>query len=274
MLTFLYAVSVSWSNRRRPDPLSPVPMRASVPVLALIAATFAAGHAEARGRGPNRARFHPDWAKHACTRYAAMNAAACKAELGRRGVAFTTVAEAPGVRIPVRVAAGVGGVIYRTEAPQHVRETGPHDVFDCRLVLALSDFSRVLKTHDIDDVRIFSAWRPVSAERLGDAEGTRHGGGLAVDVARLGKRLAPGEKERTWLDVKRDFHGRIGVPVCGAGAAPPWPATTAAREIRSIACEAADQHFFTAILTPNYNRAHRNHFHLEITPDVRWHLVL
>ncbi|APR83059.1 Hypothetical protein A7982_08408 [Minicystis rosea] len=206
-----------------------------------------------------------------------MEAAACTAELGRRGIAFTPVsgpAGAPGVRIPVRLPKDVGGVIYRTEAPQHVRETGPYDVFDCRLVLALSDFSRVLRAHDIEEVRIFSAWRPASAKQLGDGDGKRHAGGLAIDVARLGKRLASGEKERTWLDVERDFHGRVGAPVCGAGAAPPFPATAAAREIRSIACEAADQHFFTAILTPNYDRAHRNHFHLEVTPDVRWHLVL
>ena len=46
-----------------------------------------------------------------------------------------------------------------------------------------------------------------------------------------------------------------------------------ADELRSIVCEAADQRLFTVILTPNYNRAHANHFHLEVTPDVTWHLV-
>jgi hypothetical protein len=249
-------------------------VRTPTPILGfalLAAATFAGGDAGAR---PGRARFHPDWAKHPSTRYAALDAAACTAELVRRGIAFTPVAEAPGVRIPVRLPKDVGGVTYRTDAPQHIRDTGPYDVFDCRLVLSLSDFSRVLRAHDIDEVRMFSAWRPVSAKYRGDGDGTRHAGGLAIDVARFGKRLAAGEKERTWLDVERDFHGRIGAPVCGASAAPPWPATPAAREIRSIACEAADQHFFTSILTPNYNRAHRNHYHLEITPDVRWYLVL
>lgn len=245
--------------------------------LAVFASCFAlalafSGHAEAKRP---RVRYHPDWEKHASTRYAAMDAPTCTAELARRGVAWTPVAEAPGVRIPVRLPKDVGGVIYRTEAPQHTRETGPHDVFDCRVVLALSDFSRILKAHDIDDVRIFSAFRPAGAKHLNDeGEGVRHAGGLAVDIMRLGKRLAPGEKDRVWLDVLRDFHGRIGAPVCGAGAAPPMPATSEAKEIRSIACEAADQHIFTSILTPNYDRAHRNHFHVEVTPDVRWHLVL
>lgn len=249
-------------------------MRTPLPALALsVAAAVLAAGGTAEARRP-RIRNHPDWAKHPATRYAAMDAAACTAELGRRGIAFTAVAEAPGVRIPVRLPKDVGGVVYRTEAPQHVRDTGPYDVFDCRLVLALSDFSKVLRMHDVEEVRIFSAWRPVSAKYLHDGDGTRHAGGLAVDVARLGKRLAAGETERTWLDVDRDFHGRIGADVCGPSAVPPVPATQAARELRSIACEAADQHMFTSILTPNYNRAHHNHFHLEVTPEVRWHLVL
>jgi hypothetical protein len=245
-------------------------MRSLLPAVALsVAVASTAGDAGAR-RG--RARFHPDWEKHAATRYAAMDAPTCTAELTRRGVAFTPVPDAPGVRIPVRLPKDVGGVVYRTEAPDHVRQSGPYDVFDCRLVLALSDFSRVLLAHDVEEARIFSAWRPTKKGR--DGEGTRHAGGLAVDVARFGKRLAAGETERTWLVVDKDFHGRIGAPVCGPGAAPPVPATPGAREIRSIACEAADQHFFTSILTPNYDRAHRNHFHLEVTPEVRWYLVL
>jgi hypothetical protein len=251
---------------------TPVTVLAPPFAACLVAAMALSGGAEAR---KPRVRYHPDWKKHASTRYAAMSADACTAELGRRGIAWTPVAEAAGVRIPVRLPKDVDGVVYRTEAPAHVRETSPYDVFDCRLALALSDFSRVLKAHDVDQARMFSAFRPSRHVHDGD-EGARHAGGLAIDIARFGKKLAPGETERdrVWLDVLHDFHGRIGAPVCGAGAAPPFPATKAAREIRSIACEAADQHFFTSILTPNYDRAHRNHFHMEVTPNVRWYLVL
>ncbi|HVY44702.1 MAG TPA: extensin family protein, partial [Minicystis sp.] len=148
-----------------------------------------------------------------------------------------------------------------------------YDVFDCRLALALDDFAKVLSRHDIDEVRMFSAWRPDRGARADHAPETRHPGGLAMDAARFGKRLAPGETERRWLDVEKDFHGAIGAPVCGAGAAPPSPATPEARELRSIACEAVDLHLFTVVLTPNYNRAHRNHLHLEVTPGVSWSLV-
>ena len=190
------------------------------------------------------------------------------------GVAFTRVvpADAAGVATPVRLPRDVGGVVYCTEAPAHVREASPYDVFDCRLVLSLSDFSRVLRAHDVDEVRLFSAYRP-SGRALRDGEpGLRHEGGLALDARRFGKKPGPGP-ERVWLDVERDFHGRLGADPCGARAAPPSPATAEARELRSIACEAADLHLFTSILTPTYDRAHRNHFHLEVTPGVRWALV-
>ncbi len=221
--------------------------------------------------GKGHVRFHPDWEKHPSTRYAAMSGATCTAELTRRGIAFTRVAEAAGVVTPVRLPRDVGGVVYRTEAPDHVRASAPYDIFDCRLVLALSDFSRVLHAHDVDEVRIFSAYRPAGRSHRDGEPGTRHAGGLAIDARRFGKRTSTGS--RLWLDVERDFHGTVGPPPCGPGAAPPSPSTPEARELRSIACEAADQHLFTAILTPDYDRAHRNHFHLELTPAVRWYLV-
>ncbi len=249
--------------------------RAACIALTVAAAALLPGSALAHGKG--RAKFHPDWASHPSTRYGAMTAPQCVAELTRRGVAFTPVEDALGVLAPVRLPRGVGGVTYRTAVPEVQRATSPFDVFDCRLVLALSDFSKILVTHDIDEVVMFSAWRP-PAKRFWPAGkvGTRHPGALAIDAAKFGKRLAPGEdpKQRVWLEVLGDFHGTLGAPACGAGAAAPTQDSPAARELRSIVCETADQHLFTSILTPNFNRAHANHFHLEVTPGVKWFLML
>jgi len=241
-------------------------------LFALFALAVSGGDALA-GRAQGHARFHPDWEKHASTRYAAMDAATCTAELSRRGIAFTPEAHAPGVLIPVRLPKDVGGGVFRTEVAPRLRATNPYDVFDCRLVLALHDFSKVLRSHDIEEVLLFSAWRPPGKRWPAGKAGTRHPGALAIDAYRFGKKMAAGQSARTWIDVEKDFHGTIGAPPCGADAAPPAPSTPESRELRSVACEAADQHFFTAILTPNYNRAHRNHFHLEVTPEVRWYLV-
>jgi hypothetical protein len=222
-----------------------------------------------RGRG--RVAIHPDWEKHPSTRYAALDAAACLEELARRSVPFTLVERAPGVVAPVRLPEGAGGVLFRTAAPAHARATGPYDVLDCRLALALHDWAALLRAHDVDEVLLFSAWRPDA--RVGDAPGRRHAGGLAIDAYRFRKRRDPVSGERVELDVLRDFHGTPGAPPCGAGAPSPRPDTLAARELRSIVCEAADQHLFTVMLTPHHDRHHRNHLHLELTPGVPWHLV-
>ncbi|KYF67936.1 hypothetical protein BE11_27605 [Sorangium cellulosum] len=94
--------------------------------------------------------------------------------------------------------------------------------------------------------------------------GTRHPAGLAIDVGALRKR------DGTWISVARHFHGRIGDRTCGEGA--PQPELPEARELRSIVCEAADLGIFTYVLTPNYNAAHADHYHMEIKPGVRWFL--
>jgi len=247
----------------------------------LIAALLvvASGSADARGKAKKRPRvtFDAAWASHPSALYAGLSAAKCTDELGRRGVAFTPVTQGPtpGVLAPVRLPKDVGGVVYRSQATPNVRAQSPYDIFDCRLVLALSDFSKILVAHDIDEVVMFSAWRPPPRSWPEGKLGTRHLGALAIDVERLGKKLGDGqpEKARVWLNIESNWAGSIGAPACGSGAAAPKAKSPAALELRSIVCEAADKHLFTSILTPNYNRAHENHVHLEVTPDVTWHLV-
>ncbi|EYF04767.1 extensin family protein [Chondromyces apiculatus] len=95
--------------------------------------------------------------------------------------------------------------------------------------------------------------------------GTRHPAGLAIDVGGLRKR------DGTWLSVAHHFGGHRGERTCGATAR--TPERSEARELRAIACEAMDQGIFTYTLTPNYDVAHADHFHMEIKPGVRWFLV-
>lgn len=94
--------------------------------------------------------------------------------------------------------------------------------------------------------------------------GTRHPAGLAIDVALLHK------KEGRWLSVARQFQGHIGDKTCGEGAR--VPEAPDARELRALVCEAQDLGVFTYVLTPDYNAAHADHFHMEIKPGVRWFL--
>jgi Extensin-like protein C-terminus len=198
--------------------------------------------------------------------YAALDSDACLAELRKRQIAFVREAPKPGVKIPVRLSGKVRGVLYRTDFPDDQRRATPWEIFDCRLVLSLDDFGETLRAHSIAEVRIFSAWRPPAKSWKETDWARRHQGALAVDVREL--RTDEGQV----LNVLENFHGKLGGALC-SGTASPGEGSPEARELHQIVCAAADAHIFNSILTPNYNPAHKNHFHLELTPDVDWFMV-
>lgn len=246
------------------------PLLATLFALAAICASHGVS-AEPIAKPAKRPRvvLHERGADHPAARYGSLGKKACFKELGKRAIAFEEAAGMPSIAAPVRLTKDVGGVLYRTEMPAHARAASPFEVMDCRLVLALSDMSTILAAHGVAEVVLLSAYRPVNV-RGGERPSInpRHPGGLAIDVARFIKK--PGEPS---LDVLRDFHGAVGAPACGPGAAKPSPDTPEARALRAITCAAASRHLFTVILTPNYNRAHQNHLHLEVTPGAEWSLV-
>jgi hypothetical protein len=199
--------------------------------------------------------------------YAAMSPSTCLAGLNQRHIPFTREEPKRGVEIPVRLTGRVGGVLYRTDYPDGERGSVPWEVFDCRLVLALDDLSEILRAHSVGEVRIFSAWRPPAKSWPMTEWGRRHQGALAVDVREL--RKDTGEV----LNILDQFHGKLGAALCTPGAPPPSPDSPEARELHDIVCAAADAHIFNSILTPNYNPPHKNHFHLEVTPEVDWFML-
>lgn len=215
-----------------------------------------------------------DWAKAPSAGYAALTKDACLRELKTRQVSFREVDDARGVLAPVRLAGPLGGVDYHTEAPRAERSKTPFEVFDCRLVLALHDFSAILVAHDIDEAIIFSAWRPPEKGWPAGKLATRHPGALAVDIRKMMKKAGEAGTERGSLEVERDWAPAIDQPSCGEKASPVSPDNAQGQEIRRIFCEADAKKIFSSQLGPNFNPAHHNHFHLEITPGVKWRLTL
>ena len=198
--------------------------------------------------------------------YAAMSAEDCEVELTTRGIEFEREADVPGVVAPVRLKGALHGVLYRTNLKEEQRETTIWEIADCRLVLALDDFAQILEKHDIVEVIHYSIYRVPPKSWPDDKLGAQHNGALALDAGRFIR------KDGTRLDVRKDFHGKIGDKTCGNGAKP-HPATADAKELRTILCEAVDAHLFNVVLTPDFNRPHRNHFHLEVMAGVQWFLV-
>jgi hypothetical protein len=224
------------------------------------ATTYKSGH--------NRATFPSDVAATFAYRVAQLDRPACLAELNRRNIDFQVVTDAPGVRAPVRLKGTLGGIKFVTAAPESERNRLPWEVLDCRLVLALNEWTRVLDAHDVSEVVFSSGWRPAAnLATAGGDEGKRHAGALAMDVHAF--RLKSGGE----LVVERDFHGHLDAPVCGPESAAPNSVFPEARQLRSIICSSAELRLFQSILTPNYDVHHANHFHVEVTPNVRWFIL-
>jgi hypothetical protein len=177
------------------------------------------------------------------------------------------------VLIPVRLTGTVAGVLYRTDFPDRQRSKVPYEVFDCRLVLSLFDFAMILRDHGIVEVRMYSAWRPPPRSWPSGKVADRHPGGLAADL-RLFKKSS-GEE----LSVEESFRGEIGAAPCGTRAPEPSPAgpnpgpDPKELALRDVLCRAAAARIFHVLLSPNFDRAHRNHFHVEVRRGVRWFIV-
>lgn len=199
-------------------------------------------------------------------RYGRLDRAACETELARQSVPFVRVDEARGVLAPVRLTGPLHGVTFRTGLPKSQRATSPWEIVDCRLALALDDFAVQLAAHDVEQVIHFSVYRPPVESWPAGKLASRHPGALAIDAGSFVK------KDGTTLEVERDFHGHIGAVTCGQGAGPD-KVTPQATELRRILCDAAAARLFNVMLTPDYNRPHRNHFHLEVTAGARWFVV-
>jgi hypothetical protein len=200
-------------------------------------------------------------------RYGNLSREDCEAELARRKVPFEPETETwLGVRAPVRITGPLHGVTYRTRLSAEQRATTKWEVADCRLVLALDDFAQILVKHEIAEVIHYSMYRPPEKSHPADKDGIRHGGALALDA---GKFVGT---DGSILDVDKHWNGRLGAKTCGDDAGPS-PATAESKKLRAILCDAVAARIFNSYLTPNYNRGHHNHFHLEVTAGWRSFLI-
>ncbi len=200
------------------------------------------------------------------SRYGALDATSCKAELEKRHVPFAPVDAARGVRAPIRLTGKIHGVLFRTELNATARAVSPYEIVDCRLALALDDMTRFFPRYGIVEVRHFSMYRPPSKHWKAGQEAKRHPGGLAIDIGRM--KLSDGR----WLEVERDFHGRIGGTTCGMNATLVQPTEDTMR-LRTLVCELAEAGLFHFMLTPSYNWPHRNHLHLEVAAKFSGQMI-
>ena len=235
--------------------------------LAIVVLAALVGTADAGRR--NKSRRHVtsrvDATGTAAYRYGRMTAEECEAELVTRAIPFTAE-PSRGVLAGVRLTGPLHGVTFRTRQSDELRATSRWEIADCRLVLALDDMAEVLEAHGIVEVVHYSMYRPPSASWPEDKLATRHAGALALDAGQFV------DRDGVVYDVDDDFSGRIGARTCGPKAKP-RKATKKALTLRALLCETVAKRLFNVVLTPNHNRPHKNHFHLEVTAGVSWFIV-
>ncbi len=209
--------------------------------------------------------FPSDVTTTAAYRYGQLSRAHCEAELAARHIPFKRET-APGVVAPIRLTGPINGILFRGEGTEQERARSPHEIADCRLVLALYDATATLAEHDIVEVRHYSMYRLPASSWPREKPAPHHLGGVAIDAGLFIKR------DGSILNVDKDFHGALGAKTCGPDAAPK-PATAEAKELRALLCAMVARRLFNQVLTPNCDPPHKNHFHFEVSPGKKWFLV-
>ncbi len=192
-----------------------------------------------------------------------MDLATCHAHLNAREVPFVAVdrGRAPEVAIPVRLTGAVAGVEFTIPWSED-QGRDPHAIWDCRLVAALVPVAEFLHAHGITEVQYFSALRRGKVVR--EKPRSQHNVGLALDL--LGLR-GPGVPLAT---VEQVFpRGRLrACPNDASAPGPlgaPVPVGAAAADLYSaLVCQTYTRGLFHTILTPDHDRAHHNHLHLDL----------
>jgi len=149
------------------------------------------------------------------------------------------------VAVPVKVKTSVGGVEFR------FMHAGAGVVVSCELAARLADVAQIVKKHGVHTVYVLSAYRDHPYTSF-------HTLGLALDLSRFDTADGP-------LTVKTDFQMDRNRETCDHQFSP--PRAKKAQKLLDIACDLAESHKFSSVLTPNYNAGHRDHFHLDIRPD-------
>jgi hypothetical protein len=170
---------------------------------------------------------------------------ACTAALTARKVAWKPAAR-PGIALAVEVTGALGGV----------KVSSPNEplVIDCSLAVSLAEAGPYLRNAGLDAATFSSAYSRRNVR--GTNRPSKHSYGLAIDVAAFsGPALGT-------LSVDRDFEQGLGDTVDCLGR----PLTQGGATLKLLQCQLARSGLFYLVLTPDYDDAHHDHFHLEVKP--------
>lgn len=169
----------------------------------------------------------------------------CLAELDARHVAWKH-ASRPGIAIAVELTGTIGGIALTSEDQPLV--------IDCSLAVSLDEAGRYLRDLGIAKATFSSAYSRRNVR--GTNHPSKHSYGLAIDVHTF---AGPGLGT---LRVDRDYEQGLGDDVDCVGA----PLTQGGAVLKILQCQLVRSGLFHLVLSPDYDDAHHDHFHLEAKP--------
>jgi hypothetical protein len=197
----------------------------------------------------------------------------CYAQLQQQGVGFTIVPDPKGkpagmpnlvctVKDALRLSPTVHGVQWVTGGNK-----ASSMLMRCQMALAIADFSRYLHSQGVRKVMHYGTYncRAIRTDSGSTGSLSQHGLGLAIDIAAFWK--ADGSEYNL---VKHWDHSTVWKN--SRGQAGCWSTrfnSPQAKFLYEVACEMWKRRWFTLVLTPNYNKVHDNHFHVDLSSSGR-----
>ena len=152
------------------------------------------------------------------------------------------------VRDAVRVQNPINGVVYR-----YIESSSPSPLYgSCELMLAVYELSGLLREYNVVEVGHIGTYN--CRVIAGTSTLSRHGYGDALDIGSLF--TSDGDELSVinhWEHDTTNF------------------ATERGRILYEIGQQMHQRGIFNMVLTPNYNAAHDNHFHVDLTPGANYH---
>lgn len=177
--------------------------------------------------------------------HAEATAATCRAELDARKIAYKRITR-KGIANAIEVTSALGGITYASD--------GAGLILDCSLAVSLDEAGGYLTALGFSQAYFSGAYSRRNVR--GTNRPSKHSFGLAIDVHRFTGTLLG------TVRVDRDFEQGLGDQLDCIGA----PLTEAGAALKIAQCQLVNSGLFSLVLTPDYDDAHYDHFHLEVVP--------
>jgi hypothetical protein len=178
----------------------------------------------------------------------------CYKNLSKLGLKWKKAKPMRGVVDPVELEPEVAGLTFRTHKGE-ARKL----YMSCLFAQQVARFAKEAVTLGVSEVRHMGIYnyRCIGGGTPDDraCKVSQHAFGRAIDLESF--------KTNSGLMVVKSDWTKRPQPTCGAQGG-----TDKDKFLRDIACTAAKKAGFSIFLTPNYNAAHRDHFHADATPGI------